>query len=170
MKEARIIIPVECPLNVEEETIESIIHHFGGATVYAAQGHWIQPNEQIISEAVRVVDIAYRPSRDGDNQLFDIAQDFRKKSRQDEVYLRYGNGHVQLVREGCTMDNGELPTAVDVPEFMNLADAVGTLVHENSTVGEKVAALEYAIHSLTKGNRGHHAQFANGSLGGSKAA
>lgn len=170
MREARIILPDAAPASVLTSIINSIVDHFGGATVWAAQGYWIGPGEKRLDEAVRIVDIAYKPSRDGDNQLFDIARDFCVKAHQVEVYLRYGNGHVQLVRVDSVMDNGELPNAVDVPEFMNLADAVGTLVEETSTVGEKIAAFEYAVRSLTKGNRGHHSEFANGKLGGSKAA
>lgn len=156
MREARIILPVECPLNVVEDTIDTIIDTFAGATVYPATGHWIDPNGLKVSEATRVVDIAYKPSHDGDSQLYDIAQHFRKAARQTEVYVRYGNGHVQLVSEKTiSMENGE---QADLPvlEFLNMRDAMRVLMDQQSTIGERVAAFEYAHHSLQAGNIGTH--------------
>lgn len=109
MREARIIFPVTGPLNAAVQSgIEQITHAFGGATVYQAMGSWKAPNGEFLHEAVRIADIAYEPSTENDAKLYDIAWEFRQAANQVEVYLRYGNGNVQMVTEKSCMDNGEV--------------------------------------------------------------
>lgn len=107
MKEARIIFPVEGQLNPVLSCIDNLVRAFGGATVYAAQGHWTHPNGMVLSEACRIADIAMEVSRLNDEKLYDIAWKFREAAGQIEVYVRYANGNVQMVTEKSCMDNGE---------------------------------------------------------------
>lgn len=108
MKEARIIFPVLGPLNeAMQAALHMIYHAFGGATVFPAEGYWLHPNGSYIQEPVRVADIAYEPSDENDRKLFDIAWHLRAAANQVEVYLRYGNGNVQMVQELSCMNNGE---------------------------------------------------------------
>lgn len=108
MKEARIIFPVEGALNqAVQRCLSNITHTFGGCTIIEGMGHWLHPNGQYLQENVRIADIAYEPSEENDAKLYDLAWDFREAGNQVEVYLRYGNGHVQMVTERSCMDNGE---------------------------------------------------------------
>lgn len=108
MKEARIIFPTDGPLNQHmQDALHALYTTFGGVTVFNGTGHWRTPNGQPLQENVRIADIAYDVTNANDAKLYDIAWAFREAGNQVEVYLRYGNGHVQLVTERSCMDNGE---------------------------------------------------------------
>lgn len=107
MREARIILPllgVATSLHLHLEDI--LLQKFGGVTRYEAYGAWLS-KDRIIRETVRIYDIAYEQTRLNDAWLYDTAWMLRETGRQEEVYLRYGNGHVQMVAERGCMDNGE---------------------------------------------------------------
>lgn len=141
MKEARIIFPIEGPLNAAyQECVHNLIHTFGGATIFAANGHWKHPNGQFVDEIVRIADIAYEPSDENDAKLYDLAWDFLKKTNQVEVYLRYGNGHVQMVSEKSCMDNGH--GHFDL-EFGGIITAMNTLTDPGMTIEDRTSAFEY---------------------------
>lgn len=80
----------------------TILEKFGGATTFNSFGWWKGTKESIL-----VIDIVYEPSPDNDAKLYDIANSYRQSDKQESVYLRYGNGHVQFVTEKSCMDNGE---------------------------------------------------------------
>lgn len=108
MKEARIIFPVDGPMNAAfVQCMHEITHVFGGATIYPGTGYWKQPNGDYLEENIRIADIAYEQTKENDAKLYDIAWDFRHANNQVEVYLRYGNGYVQMVTKKSCMDNGE---------------------------------------------------------------
>jgi Protein of unknown function (DUF3574) len=108
MKEARIILINESAIfDPMRNALKAIAETFGGYTQYFASGIWIDPEGNEIGESARIVDIAYEPSRLNDEKLFDIADKYREEAKQHSVYLRYGNGHVQLVTACSCMDNGE---------------------------------------------------------------
>lgn len=112
MREARIIFPVEGPLNeAMQRCIHNITHAFGGCTITVGTGHWKHPNGEFLQENVRVADIAYEQNEKNDAKLYDLAWDFLHSTGQIEVYLRYGNGHVQMVTFESCMDNGEFDWA-----------------------------------------------------------
>jgi hypothetical protein len=106
MKEARIIIPM---FNLFQGAIiaRHLIAAFGGLTETVGYGAWVDPKGETIHEQIKVFDIAYAGDNEGDNKLFDIANAYRIDAEQTEVYLRYGNGEVQMVRDGSKMENGE---------------------------------------------------------------
>lgn len=108
MREARIIFPAEGKNTIEvRECIHQIKIAFGGATVTDGFGYWLHPNGEHVQEIVRIADIAYEPTQENDAKLYDLAWTFRKNAEQIAVYLRYGNGHVQMVTMNSCMDNGE---------------------------------------------------------------
>jgi hypothetical protein len=168
LREARFIYPADGPLNqAMQDALHKLKTMFGGATIYPATGYWANSGE-LMEENVRVADIAYNPCYATDCALYALAQEIRKASNQIEVYLRYGNGHVQFVSEhSLVMDNGEeLPTEdIEVPDFVNMIDAVVRLVDEHTPVGERVAAFEYMTRSLQKGSLGNHRLNAVGGSG-----
>lgn len=103
MREARIILPyVKDHRWAMGIVTDKLVKAFGGLTSYEGTGVW-----KGTIEDVRIVDIAYEPSQANDALLYDIAWQFREDAKQQEVYLRYGNGHVQMVTEKSCMDNGE---------------------------------------------------------------
>lgn len=85
-----------------------LIREFGGVTEIVCVGHWQNPTTGAIEvEPVAVYDIAYEITRENDEKLYEIAQEYRKAAKQKEVYLRYGSGMVQMVSETSTfMDDG----------------------------------------------------------------
>lgn len=108
LREARIILinSAEHVLAMRD-CLNAIGLAFGGYTQILGMGAW-QPTEgNLLSESVRMVEIAYQPSRENDEKLYDIANEYRQAAKQFSVYLRYGNGHVQLVEAMSCMDNGE---------------------------------------------------------------
>lgn len=103
MREARFILPtVHSGYTAMQAAVEQINHVFNGSTVYSANGYWKGDHETVI-----VVDVAYEPSEANDRKLYDIAYAFKQAAEQEAVYLRYGNGHVQMVTTLSCMDNGE---------------------------------------------------------------
>lgn len=138
MKEARIILPVDAKGVFDAET--TIVNTFGGYTIYNARGRWIAPSGQPFDEAVAIVDIAYEPSNENDAKLYDIAWKFREDAKQVEVYLRYGNGHVQMVSEKSCMDNGH--GHFDL-EFGGILNAITTLTDPGMSSEDRLAAFEY---------------------------
>lgn len=151
MKEARIILPIDDNTTLAvQECINEIRDEFNGATVYGGVGVWKFPSTgQPISENVSIVDIAYEPSDENDAKLFDIAWKFREDAKQQSVYLRYGNGHVQMVTEFCCMNNGHGHFDLS---FGGMLDAMNELTDPGRTTEERVAAFEYLESSIT--NRG----------------
>ena len=115
MKEARIICPFDDlgPLGQAcHQLIQHLLAAFGGLTQTAGNGFWIPKGEtKEYAEMIRILDVAYDGCIEGDNKLFDMANAYRIEAKQQEVYLRYGNGHVQFVKEGSKMENGEFDWA-----------------------------------------------------------
>lgn len=144
MREARIIFPVEGPLNYAmQECIRNIIHAFGGATITDGIGHWLHPNGEYLKEIIRVADIAYEPNAENDAKLYDLAHTFQQRTNQVEVYLRYGNGNVQMVTAKSCMDNGEKPPF----DWERLNEELRPAVHDDINDVAEVpehAALELA--------------------------
>lgn len=138
MKEARIIFPVTFSVMAREAAIDALVSAFGGATVYSGLGHWKDPNGKYVEEEVRIVDVAYEVSWVNDARLYDIAWDYRHDAGQIEVYLRYGNGNVQMVSERSCMDNGE-------KEF-NFHELLRDLHQAEDMDKETVADIEHAEH------------------------
>lgn len=108
MKEARIVIPDGGGtrkmhiLQLQDKLIEA----FGGTTTTLGYGRWNGPHGRE-DEDVVIIDVAYETTRENDAKLFDMVQAFRNVSDEKAVYLRYGNGTVQMVGERGCMDNGE---------------------------------------------------------------
>ncbi len=111
MREARLIFPTGGDLSdlmhVAVHTEEAIIQEFGGATVTNGNGFWLDAERKLCAEPIRVIDVAYEQNKANDAKLYDFAWKFMHDGKQKEVYLRYGNGHVQMVTERSCMDNGE---------------------------------------------------------------
>lgn len=146
MKEARIIFPMEGALTaVVQQCIHNITHAFGGCTIYDGMGHWKHPNGSYEQEICRIADIAYEPNEENDAKLYDLAWDFRQAGNQVEVYLRYGNGHVQMVTEKSCMDNGHGHFDLS---FGAVIDAMNELTDPGRTMDERMAAFEYLESAL----------------------
>lgn len=131
MREARIILPTGSYLiHKVQGAIDAITNVFGGATVSDGVGHWRDRTGSIVREIVHIVDVAYEPTEHNDRRLYDIAWKFGENADQMEVYLRYGNGHVQMVTSIGCMDNGEF-------------DLVKSIGHDIDETGE-LSRTEYA--------------------------
>lgn len=138
MKEARLILPLgQFP---HQSTITSLIEIFGGVTISKGRGFWKPKDNPILEEYVEIVDVAYEPSDENDAKLYDIAWQFGKDAKQVEVYLRYGNGHVQMVTEKSCMDNGH--GHFDL-EFGGILNAITTLTDPGMSLEDRVYAFEY---------------------------
>lgn len=149
MKEARIIAPIVVnnldPLPKLQTALRGA---FGGYTIYTGVGAWTIPSsKQPLSEEVAIIDIAYEPSDENDAKLYDIARKFREDAKQVEVYLRYGNGHVQMVSEKSCMDNGH--GHFDL-EFGGMLKALDVLTDSGETAEDRLSALEYLTSSFGK--------------------
>lgn len=109
MKEARIIFPRD---KADQTTAiyhgnKAIIAAFGGCTESFGNGFWIDKEDgKEYAEQVCIFDIAYEQNAENDAKLYDIAWKMGQDAKQKEVYLRYGNGNVQMIKEIGCMDNG----------------------------------------------------------------
>lgn len=139
MKEARIIFP-STMFNAVSIAHSALLKEFGGYSVYNGSGEWRAPSGQPLFEDVIITDVAYEPSDANDAKLFDIAWQFRQDAKQVEVYLRYGNGHVQMVSENSCMDNGH--GHYDL-EFGGILNAITTLTDPGMSIEDRVFAFEY---------------------------
>lgn len=105
MREARLILPItDETRQIVGGIINDVVKSFNGVTVTEGFGRW----KDDAPEEIYILDIAYEPTRLNDAELYDIAHSFRYQAKQETVYLRYGNGNVQLVTELGCMDNGEV--------------------------------------------------------------
>lgn len=103
MREARLILPTtDATIQAVGKTINDVSARFGGVTITEGYGRWKSEQEDVF-----ILDIAYEPSFINDSELYDLANAFREDAKQEAVYLRYGNGFVQLVMALSCMDNGE---------------------------------------------------------------
>lgn len=155
MKEARLILPRDVPLVRALDVEEKLYANFGGFTQTTANGVWKSPSGEKLAESVTVIDVVYEQNTANDMILFTIAQTFLHDAHQIEVYLRYGNGTIQFIRENSSMDNGR-PNEAYHPDFAGIIDAVDQLIDPAQTPGTRVAAFEYIHHTLDLGNKGRH--------------
>lgn len=139
MKEARLILP-SARLSAVSTTHAALLKEFGGYTVYHGSGEWAAPSGQPLFEDILITDIAYEPTDENDAKLYDIAWQFREDAKQVEVYLRYGNGHVQMVSEKSCMDNGHGHFDLS---FGGIIDAMNELTDPGRTLEERTSAFEY---------------------------
>lgn len=155
MKEARIILPIDRQTaEAAQICIDNIRDEFHGATVYRGVGVWKFPSTgQPISEDVSIVDIAYPPSDENDTKLYDIAWQFREDAKQQEVYLRYGNGHVQMVSEKSCMDNGHGHFDLS---FGGVIDAMNDLTDPGKSGEDRLSAFEYLESALVSRGKKRH--------------
>jgi len=157
MKEARIIFPVNGALNAATvEAIHNITHAFGGATEFTGTGIWKHPNGMFVQENVRICDIAYEQNTENDLILFGIAKAFRDVTNEVEVYLRYGNGQVQMISEKADMmDNGR-PNCWYSPDYAGIVDAINSLIDDGQTPGTRIGAFEFLFKRMKDGSKGNH--------------
>lgn len=149
MKEAKIIFPVNLETSdAVDSAMKNIIDTWGGATSVISTGYWRNPTDptnKIHMEVVKAVEIAYEPSDEMDAKLYDIAWQFREAAKQVEVYLRYGNGHVQMVTEKSCMDNGHGHFDLS---FGGMIEAMNTLTDPGQSQADRMSAFEYLESSL----------------------
>lgn len=144
LREARIIFPIahQYTLEAYRTALADITARFGGATVFEADGHWKDDKGILQSETVYIVDVAYSQNTTTDMELFNIAMKYREEGKQQEVYLRYGNGHVQMVDIHSQMDNGR-PNCWYSPDFAGSTDAINSLMDDSQTEATRLAAFQY---------------------------
>lgn len=99
MREAKMFLPRNGDMDVH---IAQVIRHvnaaFGGCSVMTGSGYWVSPKDgKTFAEEICSVEIAYEQTAENDHKLYDIANAFRIDAKQQAVYLRYADGHVQLV-------------------------------------------------------------------------
>lgn len=148
MKEARLILVNENAYHALAIKIatRTLVDAFGGVTVSHANGSWTDSRGNVQEEAVKIVDVAYVQSDDNDAKLYDIANAYRENAKQKEVYLRYGNGHVQLISAKSCMDNGH--GGFDL-SFGGMIEAMNVLVDTGKSREDRLDAFEYLESSLT---------------------
>lgn len=143
LREARIIL-VQNDLRLDG-TLIAIAAAFGGFTSYSAQGGWTDPKDNSFKrEEVLIVDIAYEQNTETDMKLFEIAMKYREDAKQQEVYLRYGNGHVQMVDIHSIMDNGR-PNCWYSPDFGGATEAINTMIDDSQTEATRLEAFKYLV-------------------------
>lgn len=137
MREARIIVPTENAVHMAalDKLKKAIVLVFGGLTVTSGVGYWTSPKGVTEREMVSILEISYEPSKINDAKLFDIAWQFREDAHQVEVYLRYGNGHVQMVQELSCMNNNEF-------DWEALAASVGRVKDDLSDIPDEAEHVE----------------------------
>lgn len=146
MKEARIIYPQGGPLNQKlRDAFHRVTSEFGGCTEYVADGYWKAPSGDVVQERVKIMDIAYVPNDENDAKLYDIAWAMREAGGQVEVYLRYGNGHVQMVSAMSCMDNGHGHFDLSLGGVL---EAVNQLANTAATFEDRLSAFEYLDNSV----------------------
>lgn len=140
MKEARLILTT-ANMSAIIDTQNAISKAFGGFTTYSGVGQWNDPKTgQPFSETIIITDVAYEPSDENDAKLYDIAWQFCENAKQSEVYLRYGNGHVQMVSEKSCMDNGHGHFDLS---FGGVIDAMNDLTNVGLSREDRMSAFEY---------------------------
>lgn len=102
MREAMVICPqadnAGWPLDaVKAEAVRRMIGTFGGVTVRAAEGHWMDDGGRLYVEPVWELVAACEPGDDASAALRSIAEDIGYSGRQECVYLRHPDGRVEFV-------------------------------------------------------------------------
>jgi len=87
------------------DAITRIIRTFGGVTITNGYGKWADAQGDIISDDIRIVDIAMESNWENDTKLYDIASRYQQEAIQESVYVRYANGTVQLVTAQSCMES-----------------------------------------------------------------
>lgn len=147
LREARIILPLNPHVY---ETISAVNALFGGCTVSDGNGHWKNPKTGLLEhEPVHIIDIAYEQNTENDMLLFNIAMKFREDAKQQEVYLRYGNGHVQMVDMHSIMSNGR-PNCWYSPDFAGSTDAINSIIDESQTEATRLEAFQYLVKLMSE--------------------
>lgn len=147
VKEARIIFPRETPNQNTAiyQMNRAIIAEFGGASEFVGNGFWKAPNGKEFAEEIIAFDIAYEPSDENDAKLYDIAWHAMNQAGEQSVYLRYGNGHVQLITEKSCMDNGHGHFDVSLSGVL---EAVNIMTDAGQTLSDRLNAFEYLESSI----------------------
>lgn len=130
MREARIIFAGEHTAWMDG--VNALLKSFDGSTVYIGWGNWRDQDGKLLTESIRIADIAYDQNTKNDLRLYDIADAYRNAADQQAVYLRYGNGHVQMVTAKSCMDNGEFDWEALRKEIREPADDIGDIVPDTS--------------------------------------
>lgn len=98
MKEARIVLPDHPWTSFAAHFVRKrLIRHFGGYTETHGHGAWRDGEGQTLRETVRVWDVAIDETDVGKGMLLEIAQRAGHLAEQECVYVRFGDGTVQLV-------------------------------------------------------------------------
>ena len=89
MREARIIIPDSC---WSDDIAASLIASYGGLTVTRGEGHWVDSDDRLVSEPVRVVDVAGEDNAG----LLGVASALLELG-EEAVYVRDFGGTVRIL-------------------------------------------------------------------------
>lgn len=148
MKEARMILPWDDLGDrgaAVYHTTNKLCATFGGVTETRGNGLWRDSEGKPIAEQVAILDIAYEPTDENDAKLYDIAWQYGEEAKQTSVYLRYGNGFVQLVSKLSCMDNGHGHFDLS---FGGVIEAMNDLTDTGKSREDRMAAFEYLESAL----------------------
>jgi len=56
-----------------------------GLTIFEANGQWLDPRGELVREHVMVVEVAHKPASDVEASIRDIANEYKKRFKQDAV-------------------------------------------------------------------------------------
>lgn len=102
MQEAKIIVPDRDndghDLSALRNKIAAeMVSDFGGATEVSANGLWRDPTGKVIAEPVTQLVAAADECPATDAALRGMADEINRISRQAATYVRYPNGHVEII-------------------------------------------------------------------------
>jgi len=80
---------------------DQLIDAFGGCTITASVGSWRGATGQVITEPVWQLVVAYNPFYKVSRLPMErVAQFIGREAKQQAVYVRYANGHVEIIPTG----------------------------------------------------------------------
>jgi hypothetical protein len=104
LREARIVMPHFQSVKSHEAHLRlrnMLCEAFGGFTAFDGQGGWRDPSGKVVHDNVTIYDVAMDGSRTNGSSydtLIGIAVDAGRALDQQEVYVRYCNGNVDLIK------------------------------------------------------------------------
>jgi hypothetical protein len=75
----------------------SILTWFGGYRYRDACGAWQSPTGQLFEEECREYIVACEDNLENETELRELALVFKDEAKQESVYFRNGNGHVEFL-------------------------------------------------------------------------
>lgn len=141
LREARIVMPYNAARDVRTDHDNlrgDLVGAFGGYTASYGSGAWRNDAGDTVTDVVAIYDVAIEAERDATwDTLFQIAMAAGRELKQEAVYIRYPDGHVEIAQVHGSQPEDRL--GAKVPLGGRRLPAVGEIWE--TSCGDKVAVV-----------------------------